>query len=153
MAGSLTALTLQQVAAVLQNATGAPVSPPFSTEIFINLYHTTLTDAVIISTTGRLGDDYQSTQLSNTTSLWTLAGTTSPSSFNNKVVITITTAAASTGTVKAFTIQDTSSTAAGNILAWGDVTPNQVVSTGNTVQFSTGALSVTIGGTTGGVAT
>ena len=150
MSGSLTAAVLSDVAQILQNATGAPAG--FSTSLFLNLYLSTLTDAVALGTTGRLGDNFQTT-VSNTTSVWSLASSTSPATFNNKVVITVTTAAASTGTVKAFTLQDTSTTSAGNIIMWGDVTPNQVVSTGNTVQFSTGALSVTIGGTTGGVAT
>lgn len=150
MAGSLTAAVLQDLAQILQNATGAPTG--FSTNLWLNLYHTTLTDAVALATTGRLGDNFQ-TSVDNTTATWTLASATSPSAFQNKVVITITTAAASTATVKAFTLQDTSSTGTGNIIAWGDVTPNQTVTTGNTVQFSTGALTFTIGGTTGGVAT
>ncbi len=150
MAGSLTAAVLSDVAQILQNATGAPAG--FSTSLFLNLYLSTLNDTVALGTTGRLGDNFQTT-VSNTTSVWALASSTSPATFQNKVVITVTTAAASTGTVKAFTLQDTSTTSAGNIIMWGDVSPNQVVSTGNTVQFSTGALSVTIGGTTGGVAT
>ena len=150
MAGSLTALELQRLTQIVQNATGAPAG--VSTNLWLNLYHTTLTDAVVIGTTGRLGDNFQ-TSVENTTGTWSLAGATSPSLFQNKIDITVTTAAASTATVKAFTLQDTSSTSAGNIIAWGDVTPNQTVTTGNTVQFSTGALTFAIGGTTGGVAT
>jgi hypothetical protein len=150
MAGSLTAAELARITQIVQNATGAPTG--VSSDLFLNLYHTTLTDAVALGTTGRLGDNFQTT-LVNTTATWTLASSTSPSSFNNKVNITVTTAAASTATVKAFTLQDTSTTGAGNIIAWGDVTPNQTVTTGNTVQFSTGALTFTLGGTTGGVAT
>ncbi len=150
MAGSLTAAALQDVAQIIQNATGAPSG--FSTDLWLNLYHTTLTDAVALGTTGRLGDNFQ-VAVDNTTATWTLAGSTSPSAFENKVVITVTTAAASTATVRAFTLQDTSSTSAGNIIAWGDVSPVQSVTTGNTVQFSTGALTFTVGGTTGGVAT
>lgn len=150
MAGSLTALELQRLTQIVQNATGAPAG--VSTNLWMNLYHTTLTDAVVIGTTGRLGDNFQ-TSVENTTGTWTLAGATSPSLFQNKIAITVTTAAASTATVKAFTLQDTSSTSAGNIIAWGDVTPNQTVTTGNTVTFSTGALTFAIGGTTGGVAT
>ena len=150
MAGSLTAAVLSDLAQILQNATGAPAG--FTTDMYLNLYHTTLNDTVVLGTTGRLGDNFQK-EFDNTTATWTLASATSPSVFNNKVVITVTTAAASTATVKAFTIQDTSTTSAGNIIMWGDVTPNQTVTTGNTVQFSTGTLTVTIGGTTGGVAT
>ncbi len=151
MAGSLTATELSRLAQIIQNATAAPAG--VSTDLFLNLYHTTLTDAVVIGTTGRLGDNFQTTAIDNTTATWTLASSTSPATFNNKVVVTVTTAAATTATVKAFTLQDTSSTSAGNIIMWGDVTPNQTVTTGNTVQFSTGALTFTIGGTTGGVAT
>ena len=151
MAGSLTAAVLSDLAQILQNATGAPAG--FSTDLFLNLYHTTMNDAIVLGTTGRLGDNFQTTAVDNTTATWSLASSTSPATYNNKVVITVTTAAASTATVKAFTLQDTSSTAAGNIIFWGDVTPNQTVTTGNTVQFSTGALTFTIGGTTGGIAT
>ena len=151
MAGSLTAAVLSDLAQIVQNATAAPAG--FGTTMFLNLYHTTLTDAVALGTTGRLGDNFQTSGFNNTTATWSLASSTSPSTFNNKIVITVTTAAASTATVKAFTVQDTSTTSAGNIIFWGDVTPNQTVTTGNTVQFSTGSLTVTIGGTTGGVAT
>ena len=151
MAGSLTAAVLSDFAQILQNATGAPAG--IGTTFFLNLYSSTLTDAVALGTAGRLGDNFQSTGFNNTTATWTLASSTSPSTFNNKIVITVTTAAATTATVKAFAIQDTSTTSAGNIILWGDVTPNQTVTTGNTVQFSTGALTFTIGGTTGGVAT
>ena len=150
MAGSLTALELQRLVHIVQNATGAPAG--VSTNLWLNLYHTTLTDAVVIGTTGRLGDNFQ-TSVENTTGTWTLAGATSPSLFQNKIDITVTTAAASTATVRAFTLQDTSSTSAGNIIVWGDVSPVQTVTTGNTVQMSTGALTFAIGGTTGGVAT
>ncbi len=150
MAGSLTALELQRLVHIVQNATGAPAG--VSTNLWLNLYHTTLTDAVVIGTTGRLGDNFQ-TSVENTTGTWTLAGATSPSLFQNKIDITVTTAAASTATVRAFTLQDTSSTSAGNIIVWGDVSPVQTVTTGNTVKFSTGALTFAIGGTTGGVAT
>ena len=150
MAGSLTAAVLSDLAQILQNATGAPAG--FTTDMFLNLYSSTLTDAVALGTTGRLGDNFQ-IEFDNTTATWSLASATSPSNFDNKVVITVTTAAASTATVVAFAIQDTSTTSAGNIIMWGDVTPNQTVTTGNTVQFSTGALTFTLGGTTGGVAT
>ena len=151
MAGSLTATEISRLTQIIQNATGAPAG--VGTTFFLNLYSSTLTDAVVIGTAGRLGDNFQTTGFDNTTDTWSLASSTSPSTFNNKVVITVTTAAASTATVKAFAIQDTSTTSAGNIILWGDVTPNQTVTTGNTVQFSTGALTFTIGGTTGGVAT
>ncbi len=151
MAGSLTAAVLSDLAQILQNATGAPAG--FGTTGFLNLYSSTLNDTVALGTAGRLGDNFQSTGFDNTTDTWSLASSTSPANFNNKIVITVTTAAATTATVQAFTVQDTSTTSAGNIIMWGDVTPTQTVTTGNTVQFSTGTLTFTLGGTTGGVAT
>lgn len=146
MAGSLTAAAIQDLLQILQNATGAPSG--FSTDLWLNCYNSTLTDAVTLTTTGRLGDNFQ-VAVDNTTATWTLASATSPSSFQNKVAINVTTAAASTGTVKAFTLQDSSSTGSGNIVAWGDVTPNQTVTTGNSLTFSTGRLVFTLGGGSG----
>lgn len=145
MAGSFTAAALQDLLQIVQNATGAPSG--FSTDLWLNCYHVGLTDAVALGTTGRLGDNFQ-VAVDNTTATWTLASGTSPSSFQNKVAVTVTTAAASTGTVKAVTLQDTSSTSAGNIVAWANVTTTQNVSTGNTLQFSTGTLVFTLGGGT-----
>lgn len=148
MAGSFTDDFLQDIMEVIQNATGAPATLS-STEWVIHLYHSTLTDAVTLATTGRIGATDSELTISNTTSTWTLASSTSPSSFQNKIVLTFTTAA-STGfggsTAKAFTIQSGTSTSAGTIYAWGDISPTQAVSSGNAVQFSTGDLVLRLGG-------
>lgn len=150
MAGSFTDDFLQDIMEVVQNATGAPATLS-STAWSIHLYHTTLTDQVALGTTGRIGAADSIKTISNTTTTWTLASSTSPSSFQNKIVISFTTSA-STGfggsTAKAFTVQSGTSTAAGTIYAWGDISPTQVISSGNAVQFSTGDLVFNLGGGT-----
>ncbi len=136
------------------NATGAPALPLAPTTTHLILTHTTLTDAFLITDTGRMAganstDFHQ--QIANTTATWTLPTATSPSVFQNKVVITMSTgnfSAPAETTIKGWFMASTNSTAAGRIIAWGDVTPNQTVSTGNTIQFSTGDLVVTMGGGT-----
>ena len=150
MAGSFTDDFLQDIMQVIQNATGAP-SPLASTSWFIHLYNSTLTDTVALATTGRTPSTSAHVSINNTTATWTLASSTSPASFQNKIVITVSTAASTSlggNTVQAFTIQDTSSTGSGNIIAWGDITPVQAISSGNLVQFSTGSLILNLGGGT-----
>ncbi len=150
MAGSFTDDFLQDIMQVIQNATGAPATLS-STDWFIHLYHSTLNDTVTLATTGRIGESDSVVAVDNTTATWTLASSTSPSSFENKTSISFTTAA-STGlggsTAAAFTIQDQNSTSAGTIYAWGDISPTQVISSGNSVQFSTGAIVLNLGGGT-----
>lgn len=150
MAGSFTDDFLQDILEVIQNATGAP-DPLSSTSWFIHLYHSTLNDTVGLGTTGRIGESDSVVEVNNTTDTWTLASSTSPSNFENKVSISFTTAA-STGlggsTAAAFTIQSLNSTGSGTIYAWGDISPTQVISSGNSVQFSTGAITLNLGGGT-----
>ncbi len=152
MAGSYSAAFAQIIQQVIQNATGAIVDGITATTWHIILTHTTLTDAYLITDTGRMAganstDFHQ--QVTATTALFTLATSTSPSRFQNKVDIVMSTgnfAAPAQTTIKGWFAASTNSTAAGTIYAWGDVTPNQVVSTGNTVQFSTGDLTFDLGG-------
>lgn len=152
MAGSYSAAFLQEIQETVQNATLAPAVLAAATW-HVLLFHTTLTDTKLITDTGRMGansTDFQ-TKFTNSTANWTLAGGTSPSKFQNKTVITVTTgdfSAPVQTTIKAFMLTSSASTTAGTVYAWGDITPTQAVSTGNTVQFSTGDLSVTLGGGT-----
>jgi len=154
MAGSFTAAGFQEIMQTIQEATGAPVADgPFASTWHLQLTHTTLNDTHLITDTGRMAQgatDFHQ-KFTNSTATWTLAGATSPSSFQNKVVITVTTgnfSAPSQTTIKGWYVASAQSTAAGTIYAWGDVTPTQTVSTGNTVQFSTGDLVFTLGGGT-----
>ncbi len=151
MAGSYSALFMQELQEQVMNATAAPTLP-VPTTVHLILTHTTLTDAYLITDTGRMAganstDFHQ--QIANTTATWTLPTSTSPSVFTNKVDIVMSTgnfSAPAETTVKGWFMASTNSTSAGTIFAWGDVTPNQVVSTGNTIQFSTGDLTFTLGG-------
>ena len=59
----------------------------------------------------------------------------------NDTAITFTTATASWGTVVAFAIMDAVS--GGNILYWGDVTPNKSVGDGDTAEFAIGDIDIT----------
>jgi hypothetical protein len=145
---------MQELQETVMNATAAPALPLAPTTAHLILTHTTLTDAYLITDTGRMAGanstDFQQ-QIANTTATWTLPTATSPSVFQNKVVITITTgnfAAPAETTIKGWFMASTNSTSAGRIIAWGDVSPTQTVSTGNTVQFSTGDLVFTLGGGT-----
>lgn len=153
MAGSFSAAFHQDIMETIQEATGAPVSGLTASTWHLFLTHTTLNDTYLITDTGRMGGNSTDfhTQFTNSTATWTLAGATSPSAFQNKVVITVTTgnfSAPAQTTIKGWFVASANSTTAGTIYAFGDVTPNQVVSTGNTVQFSTGALQFILGGGT-----
>ena len=154
MPGAYSDLFAQELQETVMNATAAPALPLAPTTTHIILTHTTLTDAYLITDTGRMAGanstDFTA-QIANTTATWTLPTATSPSVFQNKVVITISTgnfSAPAESTIKGFFLASTNSTSAGRIIAWGDVTPNQTVSTGNTVSFATGALVFTLGGGT-----
>ena len=61
---------------------------------------------------------------------------------SNGTEIAFTPATANWGTVVAFAILDASSS--GNFLAWGDVTPNKAINSGDTAKFAVGDLDITI---------
>lgn len=159
MAGSFTNDFFADIAQTIQDATGAPATLSAATW-WVVLYHTTLNDTISITDTGRMaqGSSAFTAKFTNSTATWTLVAdaATSPATWQNKVTITVTTgnfSAPTQTTIKSFILASANSTAAGTVYAWGDVTPNQTVSTGNTVQFSTGTLVLTLGGATAGVAT
>ena len=152
MPGSFSAAFIQDIMHVIQDATSQQ-SPLAASTLFLQLYHTTMNDTKLITDTGRMGANATGFQIkfTNSTANFTLAGGTSPSVFQNKTVITVSTgnfSAPAQTTIQSFHIAEAVSTAAGRIIAWGDVTPNQTVSTGNTIQFSTGDLTFTLGGGT-----
>lgn len=61
---------------------------------------------------------------------------------SNGTEIAFVTATGSWGTVLAFGIHDAST--AGNLLAWGDVTPSKAIASGDTAKFAIGDLDITI---------
>jgi len=152
MPGSFSAEFMNSIMENIQDSTASGASITAATWHLI-LTHTTLTDTYLITDTGRMAQgstDFQS-KFTNSTATWSLANATSPVTFNNKVVLTVTTgnfSAPAQTTIKGFFLADSASTAAGEIYAWGNVSPTQVVSTGNTVQFSTGDIVVNMGGGT-----
>ena len=109
--------------------------------VYVALYNTTVNDTVTSLTDECAGSTYARVAVTNSSANWT---NSTAGSKQNKTVVEFTTAAGRDwGTVKAFAIHDSNSTAAGNVYYWGDLTANQTIATGNTVQFSTGALVVT----------
>ena len=109
---------------------------------YISLWNSTINDTWTSTSTGECaGSTYAREALTNSSASWT---NSTAGSKTTKVVVEFTTAAGSDwGTVKAFAIHDSASTATGNIYYWGDLTANQTIATGNTVRFSTGAIVVT----------
>jgi hypothetical protein len=127
----------------IQNATGAPATLTAAT-MWFHLYNVQLADQNTPATTGRCaGANYDSVKKVNSTATWTLASAASPSAMENKVTIVFTTnASTGWGTIKA--VQITSSSGTGGVsYYWADVSPNQTVTAGNTVQLSTGGLEIT----------
>lgn len=61
---------------------------------------------------------------------------------SNGTEIAFTPATANWGTVVAFGILDASTN--GNLLCWGDVTPNKAINSGDTAKFAAGDLDITI---------
>ena len=109
--------------------------------VYVALYNSTITDAWTSTSTGECaGSTYARVAVTNSSTNWTNASTGTKE--NNSVIQFTTSAGADWGTVKAFAILDTTSTASGNSLYWGDLTANQTISSGNVVQFSTGAITI-----------
>lgn len=110
--------------------------------LWVGLWNSTLNNASTPATDGQCaGSTYARVNVNNSSTVWTNA---SAGSKNNKFVIEFTTSAGSDwGTIKAFGIMTQNSTTAGSLLYWGDLTSQQVISSGNVVRFSTGAIVVT----------
>lgn len=114
--------------------------------VYIGLWNSTLNDAATAATDGEIPTastaiNYARVAVTNSSNNWT--NSTAGGSKTNKTTITFTTSASTGwGTVVAFAILDSNSTSTGNILFWGDLASSQAIAAGNTVQFSTGSLTV-----------
>ena len=88
------------------------------------------------------GSTYARVAVANSSAQWRLS---TGGSVTNKATLTFTTAAgADWGTIKSAALVDTSSTTTGNFLWGADLTGgDEVIASGNTVSFATGALVVT----------
>ena len=142
MAGGLTREFQQDIMEVIVRKTTGLAMP---STVWLHLYNTTLNDLATSATTGRCaGTGYTPKKVTNSTATWVAPTAASPSATENKVAVTYTTNAGSGwGTIKAKLIASSSGTG-GRAFWWMDVTPNQAVSTGNTVQISTGAVDLTL---------
>lgn len=110
--------------------------------VYIRLYNSTVNDTVTPQTDRCAGTGYTDQALANSSASWT--NSSNGGSKTNKTVIKFTSnAGGDWGTIKAFAILNTNSTsAATGVLYWADLTANQTISSGNTVQFSTGAIVI-----------
>ena len=112
--------------------------------VYIALWNSTMNDTFTAASTGECAGStyFPRTLVANSSANWT---NSTGGSKHNKTTITVTTSAgADWGTINSVAIIDTTSTAAGNILWWADLAVPQVISAGNTVQFTTGDLVITL---------
>lgn len=127
---------------VLDYFIGKAVTSTAPATLYMTLWNTTLNDTKTGASTGEcVGTGYARKAITNSSANWTNAVSGAK---ENKTVIQFTASAgAGWGTIKAAALTDSITVGAGNIFYWGDLTVQQVVSSGNTVQFSTGAVDIT----------
>lgn len=135
-------LILGKATTDLTTASTAVINP---STLYVALLTIAYSDAHLPSDTGECtGSTYARVAITNSSNTWTNAASGAK---ENKAVIEFTTSAGSDwGTIKAFAIFNTNSTAVGadNVMLYGgDLTSNQVISSGNVVRFSTGAIDIT----------
>ena len=108
--------------------------------VHVGLWNSTMNDTFTGASTGEVAStDYARVAVTNSSNSWT---NSTAGSKTNKIEISFTTAASSGwGTIKSAAICS-SSGSSGHIFYYGDLTANQVVSTGNTVKFTTGSLVI-----------
>ena len=151
--GGFTAEFLQDVMERVVRKSTADLT---ASTMHVHLYNVVLTDAVTNASTGRTGatgaaDNYDSKKWTNSTAFWTAPTATSPSLIQNKSGVTFTTSASTGwGTIKGFTVTSASATGSGVIYFYLNLPSSayQTVAAGHTVQISTGALVMSIGGGT-----
>lgn len=85
------------------------------------------------------GGSYARASVTNNATNWPAAASGAKS---NGVEFSFVTATANWGTIVAFGIFDASS--AGNLITWGDVTPNKAINTGDTAKFAVGDIDITL---------
>ena len=141
MAGSLSDFT---EANVLNKVFGATDFTPGGT-YYLALFTARGTDAQSDANTNWTevtGGSYARKSVTNNTTNFPAASGTAPTSKSLNVAQTFATPTADWGTVIALGIYDASTS--GNLIAWGTLTANQTINTGNTVTVDIGALTVTL---------
>lgn len=142
MAGSKSDWLEDAVLDHLLGRSSTGLSTGLNPTVYVSLWNSTINDAWTSTSTGECaGSTYARVAVTNSSANWT---NSTAGSKQNKTVIEFTTAAGSDwGTVQSFAVGDTTSTSAGNIIYWGDLTVGQTIASGNTVRFSTGAIVIT----------
>lgn len=108
--------------------------------IWIGLWTATLTDASTGATAGEpSGGAY--VRKSTAGADWNAAAS---GSLTNAAALTFATATANWGTITHFALVDSSTTGAGNIIGWADLTTAKAVNNGDTASFAIGAITVTL---------
>lgn len=113
------------------------------TTYYVGLSTTTIADSATGTTgiTEPSGNNYaRASVANNTTNFPASTGTTSTKTTGAD--ITFNTPSGSWGTVTDFFIAD--AVTAGNIICYGSLGSSQTISSGNTVRFSTGSLTITL---------
>ena len=133
---------------VINTVLGKSTTLVTASTLYLVLTNTTINDSWLVSDPGEVPlaltpttSKYSRLKFTNSTAAnWTKATT---GQVQNKAVFSFTTnASTGWGTVQAFAIVDTTSTSAGNVYYWGDLTSPVTISPGNVVRFSTGTLKV-----------
>jgi hypothetical protein len=107
--------------------------------LYVGLSTTTITDAGG-NITEPSGGAYARVTIANNKTTWTTA---SGGSISNAITITFASATSAWGTVTDMFISDSSS--AGNIYVYDDLTTSKAVTSGDTVQFNPGDLTINLG--------
>jgi hypothetical protein len=107
--------------------------------LYVGLSTTTITDAGG-NITEPSGGAYARVTIANNKTTWTTA---SGGSISNAITITFAAATSAWGTVTDMFISDSSS--AGNIYVYDDLTTSKAVTSGDTVQFNPGDLTINLG--------
>lgn len=130
--------------AVLNYWLGKSFTSTAPSTVYVALWESSnIDDTYTTTSTGECaGSTYARVAVTNSSANWT--NSTSGGSKTNKTEIQFTASAGSDwGTVRAFAICNSNSTATGQILYWADLTSNQTISSGNVVKFSTGSITLT----------
>jgi hypothetical protein len=88
------------------------------------------------------GNNYARKSTTNNATNWPAASGTTATKSNGTAITFVQATPSGWGTIVAFGIFDALTT--GNLLVWGDVTPNKAVGALDTPEFATGALVVTL---------
>ena len=109
--------------------------------LHVGLSTTTITDAGG-NDTEPVGDGYARVAIANDLTTWSDASAVGSGTKDNNIAITFPEATASWGTIIDFAIYDNPT--AGNMIGYGTLLASQAVTSGNTLQFASGALDITL---------